>query len=87
VKRGGNHGQKLRQRGGNEMKRLGRNLAEAAAFSIVMIVIAYFDGSIVLTGAAKPLWFQLTTRFVIYAAIFFVISLGMDALFKRREKK
>lgn len=69
------------------MKRFGRNLAEAAAFSIVMIVIAYFDGSLVLTGAAKPLWFQLTTRFVIYAAIFFVISLGMDALFKRREKK
>ena len=69
------------------MKRLGRNLAEAAAFSIVMIVIAYFDGSIVLTGAAKPLWFQLTTRFVIYAAIFFVISLGMDALFNLREKE
>ena len=67
--------------------KLGRKLAEAAAFSLVMIVIAYFDGSIVLTGAVRPLWFQLVTRFAIYAAIFFAVSLGVDALFSRREKK
>ena len=68
------------------MKSIGRNLAEAAAFSIVMIVIAYFDGSLVLTGAARPLWFQLTTRFLIYSAIFFVVSLIVDALFARKTK-
>ena len=69
------------------MKSIGRNLAEAAAFGIAMLILAWFRGDLVLEGAARPLWFQLTTRFVIYAAIFFVISLGMDALFKRREKK
>ncbi|MDO4973043.1 MAG: hypothetical protein Q4E38_02410 [Eubacteriales bacterium] len=69
------------------MKRIGRNLAEAVAFSIVMLIIAWFDGSIVAEGAVRPLWFQLTTRFLIYAAIFFVISLIVDALFARAEKK
>ena len=69
------------------MRSIGRNLAEAAAFSLVMVVVAYFDGSIVLEGAVRPLWFQVTTRFLIYAAIFFVISLVVDAVFARAGKK
>ena len=69
------------------MRSLGKNLAEAAAFSLVMLIIAYFDGSIVLEGAVRPLWFQVTTRFLIYMAIFFVVSLVVDALFARFWKK
>ena len=69
------------------MRSLGRNLAEAAAFSLVAVIIAYFDGSIDLTEAVRPLWFQVTTRFLIYAVIFFVVSLLMDALFARYWKK
>ena len=68
------------------MKRFGRNLAEAAAFSMVMIVIAWFDGSLVLEGAARPLWFQITARFLIYAVIFFAVSLIVDALFSKKVK-
>ena len=73
--------------GGNAMKSIGKNLAEAVAFSIVMVIIAWFDGSIVLEGAVKPLWFQVTTRFLIYTAIFFVVSLIVDAVFARVWKK
>ena len=69
------------------MKSIVRNITEATAFSIVMLIIAWFDGSIVAEGAARPLWFQLTTRFLIYALIFFVMSLIVDALFARAEKK
>ena len=69
------------------MRSIARNIAEAVAFSIVMVIIAWFDGSIVLEGAVKPLWFQVTTRFLIYAVIFFVVSLIVDALFARAEKK
>lgn len=68
------------------MKRFGRNLAEAAAFSIAMIILAWFHGDLVLEGAVRPLWFQLTTRFLIYSAIFFVVSLIVDALFARKTK-
>ena len=69
------------------MKSIGKNLAEAVAFSIVMVIIAWFDGSIVPEGAVKPLWFQVTTRFLIYTAIFFVVSLIVDAVFARVWKK
>ncbi len=69
------------------MRSFAKNITEAAAFSIVMLIIAWFDGSIVAEGAARPLWFQLTTRFLIYALIFFVMSLIVDALFARAEKK
>ncbi len=69
------------------MRSLSRNLAEAAAFSFVAVIIAYFDGSIDLAEAVRPLWFQVTTRFLIYAAIFFVVSLAVDALFARFWKK
>lgn len=69
------------------MRSIVKNITEAVAFSIVMLIIAWFDGSIVAEGAARPLWFQLTTRFLIYALIFFVMSLIVDALFARAEKK
>ena len=69
------------------MRSVARNIAEALAFSIVMLIVAWFDGSIVPEGAVRPLWFQLTTRFLIYAAIFFVVSLIVDALFARAGKK
>ena len=69
------------------MRSLGKNLAEALAFSLVMVIVAYFDGSIVPEGAVRPLWFQVTTRFLIYAVIFFLISLLVDALFERFWKK
>ncbi len=68
------------------MKRFGRNLAEAAAFGIAMLILAWFRGDLVLEGAARPLWFQLTARFLIYCAIFFVVSLIVDALFARKTK-
>ena len=63
------------------MKQWGRNLAEAAAFSIVMVLIAWFDGSIDPSGAVRPLWFQVSARFVIYLLIFFIVSLVVDAIF------
>lgn len=69
------------------MKRLGRNLAEAAAFAIVMTIIAWFDGSIVQAGGARPLWFQICARMLIYLLTFFVVSLVVDALFERPTKK
>ena len=69
------------------MRSFAKNITEAVAFSIVMLIIAWFDGSIAAEGAARPLWFQLTTRFLIYALIFFVMSLIVDALFARAEKK
>ena len=68
------------------MKRFGRNLAEAVAFGIAMLILAWFRGDLVLEGAARPLWFQLTARFLIYCAIFFVVSLIVDALFARKTK-
>jgi len=68
------------------MKGKGRNLAEAAAFAIIMVLVAWFDGSIDPTGAIRPLWFQVCARLVIYAAIFFVVSLIIDALFARGKK-
>ncbi len=68
------------------MRALGRKLAEAAAFAIVMILIAWFDGSLSPEGA-MPLWFQVLTRLLIYLLIFFAVSLLMDALFSRMEKK
>ena len=69
------------------MKSFGRKLAEALAFAIAMLVIAYFDGSLLLSGGARPLWFQVTARLLIYTAIFFVISLLIDALFSRFGKR
>ena len=36
------------------MKHLGKNLAEAAAFAIVMTIVAWYDGSIVPDGGAEP---------------------------------
>lgn len=68
------------------MKQWGKNLAEAAAFSIVMVLIAWFDGSIDPSGALRPLWFQVSARFVIYLLIFFVVSLLVDAIFERIQK-
>ena len=69
------------------MKSIAKNITEAVTFSVVMILIAWFDGSIVPEGAARPLWFQLTTRFLIYTAVFLVMSLIVDALFARLWKK
>ena len=68
------------------MKQWGRNLAEAAAFSIVMVLIAWFDGSIDPSGAVRPLWFQVSVRFVIYLLVFFVVSLVVDAIFRHIQK-
>ena len=68
------------------MKQWGRNLAEAAAFSIVMVLIAWFDGSIDPSGAVRPLWFQVSARFVIYLLIFFIVSLVVDAIFRYIKK-
>ena len=68
------------------MKHWGRNLAEAAAFAIVVLLIAWFDGSIDPSGAVRPLWFQVSARFVIYLLIFFVVSLLVDAIFNRIQK-
>ena len=68
------------------MKPWGRNLAEAAAFSIVMVLIAWFDGSIDPSGAVRPLWFQVSVRFVIYLLVFFVVSLVVDAIFRHIQK-
>ena len=68
------------------MKHWGRNLAEAAAFAIVVLLIAWFDGSIDPIGAVRPLWFQVSARFVIYLLIFFVVSLLVDAIFNRIQK-
>lgn len=65
------------------MKQYGKKLAEAVAFAIVMILIAWFDGSIDPSEALRPLWFQVSARFLIYTAIFFVVGLAVDALFKR----
>ncbi len=69
------------------MRSIVRNITEAIAFSIVMLIIAWFDGSIVPEGAVRPLWFQISTRFLIYALIFFIVSLVIDKLFARAEKK
>lgn len=69
------------------MKHLGKNLAEAAAFAIVMTIVAWFDGSIVPEGGARPLWFQVCARLLIYFVIFFVVSLIVDAVFARLQKK
>ena len=69
------------------MRSVVKNITEAVAFSIVMVIIAWFDGSIVPEGAVRPLWFQISTRFLIYAVIFFVVSLAVDALFARAGKK
>lgn len=69
------------------MKNVGRKLAEAAAFAVVMTIVAWFDGSIVPDGGARPLWFQVCARLFIYLAIFFVVSLLVDAVFERLEKK
>ena len=69
------------------MKAFGRKLAEALAFAIAMLIIAYFDGSLVLSGGTRPLWFQVTARLLIYTAIFLVISLLIDALFSRFGKR
>ncbi len=68
------------------MKQWGRNLAEAAAFSIVMVLIAWFDGSIDPSGTVRPLWFQVSVRFVIYLLVFFVVSLVVDAIFRHIQK-
>ena len=68
------------------MKQWGRNLAEATAFSIVVLLIAWMNGSIDPSGAVRPLWFQVSARFVIYLLIFFVVSLLVDAIFKRIQK-
>lgn len=68
------------------MKHWGRNLAEAAAFAIVVLLIAWFDGSIDPSGAVRPLWFQVSARFVIYLLIFFVVSLLVDTIFNRIQK-
>ena len=76
--------------GGGEEKavnRIGKRLAEAAAFAIVMLIVAWFDGSIDPSGALRPLWFQVSSRFVIYLAIFFVVGLLVDALFSRFYRK
>lgn len=69
------------------MKSIAKNIAEAVAFSIVMVILAWLDGSLVPEGAVRPLWFQIAARFLIYAVIFFVISLIVDALFARAERK
>ena len=69
------------------MKNLGKNLAEAAAFAIVMTIAAWFNGSIVPDGGARPLWFQVCARLLIYLVIFFVVSLIVDAVFARLQKK
>lgn len=69
------------------MKSIAKNIAEAVAFSIVMVILAWLDGSLVPEGAGRPLWFQIAARFLIYAVIFFVISLVVDALFARAERK
>ena len=68
------------------MKRLGRKLAAAFAFAVVMTILAYFDGSILLEGASRPLWFQIVARLLIYMLIFFAVSLIVDAIFSRMEK-
>jgi len=68
------------------MKQWGKNMAEAAAFSIVMVLVAWFDGSIDPSGAVRPLWFQVSARFMIYMLIFFVVSLVVDAIFKHIQK-
>ncbi len=68
------------------MKNPGKRLAEAAAFAIVMTLIAWFDGSIDPSGALRPLWFQITARLLIYTAIFFAVGLAVDALFRRFGK-
>ena len=52
-----------------------------------MTIVAWFDGSIVPDGGARPLWFQVCARLFIYLAIFFVVSLLVDAVFERLEKK
>ena len=52
-----------------------------------MTIIAWFDGSIDPSGAARPLWFQVCARLLIYLVIFFVVSLIVDAVFERLEKK
>ena len=67
--------------------RILRSVPEAAAFSIVMLIIAWFDGSIDPSGAARPLWFQVCARLLIYLVIFFVVSLIVDAVFERLGKK
>ena len=69
------------------MKNVGRKLAEAAAFAVVMTIVAWFDGSIVPDGGARPRWFQVCARLLIYFVIFFVVSLLVDAVFERLEKK
>ncbi len=68
------------------MKAYGKKLAEGLAFAIVVVLIAWFDGSITPAGA-RPLWFQVTTRLVIYTAIFFAVSLVVDAIFAGIGKK
>ena len=68
------------------MKRLGRKAAEAFAFAVVMTILAYFDGSILLEGASRPLWFQILARLLIYMLIFFTVSLIVDAIFSHLEK-
>ena len=65
------------------MRKFGKTLAEAAAFAVVMIIVAWLHGSIVMEGGARPLWFQLTARFVIYMAIFCAVSAIVDALFRK----
>ena len=69
------------------MNKIGKRLAEAAAFAIVMVLIAWFDGSIDPGGALRPLWFQISARFLIYMGIFFVVDLLVDALFRRFCRK
>ncbi len=65
------------------MRKGGKTLAEAAAFAIVMIIIAWLHGSIVTEGGARPLWFQLLARLVIYMLIFCAVSAIVDALFRK----
>lgn len=68
------------------MRSFGKKLAEALTFAVVMTIFAWFDGGIVPDGA-RPLWLQITLRLVINTAIFFVVSLAMDAIFSRFGKK
>ena len=68
------------------MRSFGKKLAEALTFAVVMTIFAWFEGRIAIDGA-RPLWFQVTARLVIYTAIFFVVSLAMDAIFSRLGKK
>ena len=69
------------------MNTIGNRLAEAAAFAIVMLMVAWFDGSIDPSGALRPLWFQISLRFLIYMGIFFIVGLLVDALFRRFYRK